>query len=121
MAYFDFVKKVVDTLDQFSILRLPNGEQPTVHHPAEWPFRRLFDSSIDVASESKHRANFCEICARCELTALIFLGGWSNKSMKLAYETFLKSLILAQNERWRRGLGMQVVRERPRLSSAAKG
>ena len=26
-------------------------------------------------------------------------------------ETFLKGLILAQNERWRRGLGMQVERE----------
>jgi hypothetical protein len=26
-------------------------------------------------------------------------------------QTFLKGLILAQNERWRRGLGMQVERE----------
>lgn len=26
------------------------------------------------------------------------------------YDTQLKGLILAQNERWRRGLGMQVVR-----------
>ena len=29
-------------------------------------------------------------------------------------DSFLKCLILAQNERWRRGLGMQVERARPR-------
>ena len=28
-------------------------------------------------------------------------------------DSFLKGLILAQNERWRRGLGMQVERARP--------
>jgi hypothetical protein len=28
-------------------------------------------------------------------------------------DSFLKGLILAQNERWRRGLGMQVARVRP--------
>jgi hypothetical protein len=33
--------------------------------------------------------------------------------------SFLKSLILAQNERWRRGLGMQVERESLRTSTAA--
>ena len=33
--------------------------------------------------------------------------------------SFLKSLILAQNERWRRGLGMQVERERGNPSTAA--
>ena len=34
----------------------------------------------------------------------------------------LKGLILAQNERWRRGLGMQVVRKWPaRVTLAAKG
>jgi hypothetical protein len=35
----------------------------------------------------------------------------------------LKGLILAQNERWRRGLGMQVERERVRKnpSKVAKG
>jgi hypothetical protein len=32
---------------------------------------------------------------------------------------FMKSLILAQNERWRRGLGMQVEREKRKLSTAA--
>ena len=33
----------------------------------------------------------------------------------------LKGLILAQNERWRCGLGMQVVRESLRASKAANG
>jgi len=33
----------------------------------------------------------------------------------------LKGLILAQNERWRCGLGMQVVRENLRVSKAANG
>ena len=33
--------------------------------------------------------------------------------------SLLKSLILAQNERWRRGLGMQVERERGNPSKAA--
>ena len=32
---------------------------------------------------------------------------------KLSKHIKLKGLILAQNERWRRGLGMQVVRESP--------
>jgi hypothetical protein len=37
-------------------------------------------------------------------------------------DTQLKGLILAQNERWRRGLGMQVVREPPfGEGKAAKG
>ena len=38
-------------------------------------------------------------------------------------KTQLKGLILAQNERWRRGLGMQVERERSLrgLSKVAKG
>ena len=35
-------------------------------------------------------------------------------------ETQLKGLILAQNERWRRGLGMQVERE-PARGTAANG
>ncbi len=35
------------------------------------------------------------------------------------FEFFLKSLILAQNERWRRGLGMQVERESRKVSTAA--
>ena len=35
-------------------------------------------------------------------------------------QTLLKGLILAQNERWRRGLGMQVARI-PAMGEAAKG
>jgi hypothetical protein len=34
-------------------------------------------------------------------------------------DQLMKSLILAQNERWRRGLGMQVERESLRVSKAA--
>jgi hypothetical protein len=34
-------------------------------------------------------------------------------------QTLLKSLILAQNERWRRGLGMQVARESRKVSTVA--
>ena len=36
-----------------------------------------------------------------------------DNTAKNPYEkmSFMESLILAQNERWRRGLGMQVVRE----------
>ena len=51
-------KKVVDTCGQFSILRLPNGERATAQHPDGRPPGQLFDSSIDVASESKHRTEF---------------------------------------------------------------
>ena len=46
-----------------------------------------------------------------------FESGWLDKSgqtlndrPQAGYETLLKGLILAQNERWRRGLGMQVER-----------
>ena len=45
------------------------------------------------------------------------LGGASQLGNK---ETQLKGLILAQNERWRRGLGMQVERE-PARGTAANG
>ena len=46
-----------------------------------------------------------------------FLGG----CMRVQPDRILlmKSLILAQNERWRRGLGMQVARERGNPSTAA--
>ena len=39
---------------------------------------------------------------------------WSARAARcrLRFEIKLKGLILAQNERWRRGLGMQVERER---------
>jgi hypothetical protein len=37
------------------------------------------------------------------------------------FKTTLKGLILAQNERWRCGLGMQVARESLRTSKAADG
>ena len=37
--------------------------------------------------------------------------GWSSSDGRLVNRYKLKGLILAQNERWRRGLGMQVVRE----------
>ena len=33
------------------------------------------------------------------------------RGLQSVKRTFLKGLILAQNERWRRGLGMQVERE----------
>src|SRR5262249_32405603 len=36
-------------------------------------------------------------------------------------QTFLKGLILAQNERWRRGLGMQVERIPPGLLGGGSG
>ena len=39
----------------------------------------------------------------------LFIASLSSESLVKAYK--LKGLILAQNERWRRGLGMQVVRE----------
>ena len=39
-------------------------------------------------------------------------GGWPRKRRgSPGTDSFLKGLILAQNERWRRGLGMQVERE----------
>jgi hypothetical protein len=40
-------------------------------------------------------------------------------SVQASSNLLLKSLILAQNERWRRGLGMQVERERGNPSKAA--
>jgi hypothetical protein len=42
-------------------------------------------------------------------------------SRETGHRTRMKGLILAQSERWRRGLGMQVERERSNTSSVAKG
>lgn len=41
-----------------------------------------------------------------------------DRKFAVGSRTFMKSLILAQNERWRRGLGMQVERERGQLQVA---
>ena len=41
------------------------------------------------------------------------VGGEQSLTRGLSKHIKLKGLILAQNERWRRGLGMQVVRESP--------
>ena len=43
------------------------------------------------------------------LACFIRFGDWNGWLLK---QIQLKGLILAQNERWRRGLGMQVVRQR---------
>ena len=44
------------------------------------------------------------------------------RGLELEVDIIVKGLILAQNERWRRGLGMQVEREFPaRGRTAAKG
>ena len=43
-----------------------------------------------------------------ERTVDVCVGAWKNKTRDYISE----SLILAQNERWQRGLGMQVERDR---------
>lgn len=45
------------------------------------------------------------------LHCLLAGSAWLARLMQFKLTYQLKGLILAQNERWRRGLGMQVVRE----------
>jgi hypothetical protein len=80
---------------------------------AKLPGLRSIRGEEDLAQKSHNpddstHVNLCEFC---------LLDSWS--SIKL------KGLILAQNERWRRGLGMQVEREplcwQQCMGTAAKG
>ena len=59
---------------------------------------------------------FVAVVSPLVFTALVFTGG--DSWLRKAYT--MKGLILAQNERWRRGLGMQVERE-PARGTAANG
>ena len=54
-------------------------------------------------------SKFFESCRKATIRLFISLRARSVK--RRVKQTSLKGLILAQNERWRRGLGMQVERE----------
>ena len=69
----------------------------------------VIDLTIAMVQAIRLVAN--QLCGRSSLTELSLLSKvyWAVRAVKLKQ---LKGLILAQNERWRRGLGMQVVRDR---------
>ena len=47
--------------------------------------------------------------------------GFGPRGLELGFDIIVKGLILAQNERWRRGLGMQVERVRRKADQWRKG
>lgn len=59
------------------------------------------------------RSNSLVSTAGCKLSILKLLPSLLGRDL----DKKLKGLILAQNERWRRGLGMQVERERVNLAT----
>lgn len=68
---------------------------------------------LDGLRKQDHRDGFkpsIDLLSTCAVRLGGLKGFLSGRAVKLKQ---LKGLILAQNERWRRGLGMQVERESP--------
>ena len=75
--------------------------------------RGFGQSQMCYAQCFSRRSNPLASTAGCELSILKLFPSLLGRDM----DKKLKGLILAQNERWRRGLGMQVERERVNLAT----
>ena len=71
--------------------------------------RHALGATQDLACNGRKPLHlmFFESCREATIRRFLFTSPGREPGDK---ETFLKGLILAQNERWRRGLGMQVER-----------
>ena len=93
---------LIDSPLALAIIRLPVAAAPGNRDAVLWKFGWW---SIKELAKLEASASFCDDAHWDKLSVN------RNRRLRLPQANYTKGLILAQNERWRRGLGMQVERE----------